>query len=234
MCNRIAVKTGLVLVAFLVTGSATVAGKLGRITSQSEFEDFAHTYYLNPKPELVADAILFMDKLKLLERENAQPPFLAFFALVFQKNQGSVSEWEETIRSTNGKAKKVLLEAMSMAKQEDPIMKIQEHSPSVNDMYWGAFFATGDDRYLGKLVDELRYVDERDSLELFGTGASAKWSLASNALLHEKVRSYLQNIVSTSQGRIRDFVKDLLESGPVKVRSEIAEIVRSQREKGKW
>jgi hypothetical protein len=69
---------------------------------------------------------------------------------------------------------------------------------------------------------------------LFMIGASAKWSLAANALDHDKVRSFLQSTASNSRGRIQDIVKDLLDSGPDKVRSETVEIVKSQREKGKW
>lgn len=75
-------------------------------------------------------------------------------------------------------------------------MKTQEHSPSVNDMYRGALFAAGDERYLGKPVDDLRFEDERNNPGLFVTGVSAQCSLAANALRHEKVRAHLQSSVS--------------------------------------
>ena len=86
-------KTWLILVALLVISGQAAAGQPGSITSQSQLDEFVHGYYLNPRPELVGSAILFYDKEKLLERENARPPVLAFFTLVFQKNRDLTPQW---------------------------------------------------------------------------------------------------------------------------------------------
>jgi hypothetical protein len=129
----------LILVALLVISGQAAAGQPGSFTSQSQLDEFVHGYYLNPRPELVGSAILFYDKEKLLERENARPPVLAFFTLVFQKNRDLTPQWSKVIESTRGKTREVLSSAMSMAGEEAPVMKIHEHSPSINDMYWGAF-----------------------------------------------------------------------------------------------
>lgn len=234
MGKGVAQKTFLVVTALLMMLGPSIAGESKKITSENELDELLNTYYLNPRPELISDAILFMNKEKLFEKQSAEAPSLAFFALVFQNNQDRTPKWNEVINSTNGKTRELLSTAMTMAKEKDPIMKIREHSPSVNDMYWAAFFATGDERYLGRLVDELRYVDERSSMELFVTGASAKWSLAANAARHKKVRAYLQITISSSQSRTGDIVKDLLEKGPEKVRSETIEILKAQKDKGRW
>lgn len=61
-------------------------------------------------------------------------------------------------------------------------------SPGLNDMYWGTFFASGNPAYVRRLIDELKYYDERKDVELFAVGATAKWSLQSNAEIHPLVR----------------------------------------------
>jgi hypothetical protein len=101
-------------------------------------------------------------------------------------------------------------------------------------MYWGAFFASGRTAYLQKLVDQLRYCDERDDEVLFFAGATAKWSLASNALSDSLVRATLAGQTLTADQRTRALIDELLREGPAQVKQGIAEVVRQQREAGKW
>jgi hypothetical protein len=101
-------------------------------------------------------------------------------------------------------------------------------------MYWGAFFATGRTAFLQKLVDQLRYVDERDDEELFFAGATAKWSLASNAQSDPLVRSTLAGQTLKADQRTRALITELLTQPPAQVKQDIADIVRDQRAAGKW
>ena len=81
------------------------------------------------------------------------------------------------------------------------MLDLTGHSASLNDMYWGAFFATGRTVFLQKLVDQLRYVEEREDEALFLAGATAKWSLASNAQSHDLVRWILKSQTLTTDQR---------------------------------
>ena len=77
------------------------------------------------------------------------------------------------------------LEAMDTNIEE--LISKTEISPILNDMYWGAFFASGDVSYIDKLIDKLQYINERENKDLFLAAGTAKWSLGSNALFHPKV-----------------------------------------------
>jgi hypothetical protein len=102
-------------------------------------------------------------------------------------------------------------------------------------MYWGAFLASGNSGFTKKLIDQLRYCDERSDFQLFVTGISAKWSLASNAQSHAAVALDLATEkVNNPDKRTRELISELLVQGPERVKQEAAEIVRRQREAGKW
>jgi hypothetical protein len=88
--------------------------------------------------------------------------------------------------------------------------------------------------FLQKLVDQLRYCDERDDEALFLAGATAKWSLASNALSDPFVRATLAGQTLTADQRTRALINELLREGSAQVKQEMSDLVRQQREAGKW
>ena len=114
------------------------------------------------------------------------------------------------------------------------VLNSDGHSAGLNDVYWGAFFASGNPKFIRKLIDQLRYWDERDDLSLFFAGATAKWSLASNAQSQVGVRSALEEAKLNADKRTQELITELLAQGPAQVKQEISEIVTKQREVGKW
>src|ERR1700680_3180547 len=152
---------------------------------------FIQEYYLRPQPELIAGLIDALHPTGYLEKETAIPPLVAFFSEVFAANPDRLSQWQVRIEKQDKQTKIALERALSLSKVGG-VLKLEGHSGELNDMYWGAFFASGNPDYLKKLVDQLHYVDERNDSYLFMTGVSAKWSLASNAQSHILVRSTLE------------------------------------------
>ena len=88
-------------------------------------------------------------------------------------------------------------------------------------MIWGGYFGTGDTRYLDKLIGETRLIEREDSLVLFMTGASAKWSLASNARQHESIKNYISQKIPTANEKTKKMLKEILTRAPAEIREEI-------------
>ncbi|MBV9155893.1 MAG: hypothetical protein JO097_06505 [Acidobacteriaceae bacterium] len=108
------------------------------------------------------------------------------------------------------------------------------HSPQLNDGWWAAFFASGNPRFVDKIVDQLQYFDERTDEMLFFAGATAKWSLASNARTHSLVQSAIEKAKATTISRKQELLDEVLKKDPARIKQEISEIVQRQREAGKW
>lgn len=210
-----------------------------------DIDAFTKTYYQHPRPELIASLMESVHSSGLTEKPTAAPPFIAFFSEVFAANPGRVPEWQAVIAKQDESARKILEPALALSKRGG-VMAIHGRSAplndiddmhwrtSLNDMYWGAFVASGRVAFLQKLVDQLRYYDERDDEALFLAGGTAKWSLASVAQSDTLVRSTLEGRTLTADPRTRTLITELLSQGPVRVKQDLTDVIRTQREAGKW
>lgn len=203
------------------------------VKTGSDVSAFMQEYYLRPQPELIAGLIDALHPAGYLEKETGIPPLVAFFSEVFSANPDRLSQWQVRIQKQDEQTKAALERALSLSKAGG-VLKLEGHSAQLNDMYWGAFFASGNPDYLRRLVDQLHYVDDRNDFYLFLTGVSAEWSLASNAQSHILVRSTLETAKVNSDRRTQELVGELLAQGPARVKQEASEIIRKQREAGKW
>jgi len=203
------------------------------VKTGNDVSAFMQEYYLRPQPQLIAGFIDTLHPTGYLEKETAIPPLVAFFSEVFAANPERLSQWQVRIQKQDEQTQAALERAVSLSKAGG-VLKLEGHSAQLNDMYWGAFFASGNPDYLRRLVDQLHYVDERNDFSRFMTGVSAEWSLASNAQSHILVRSTLETAKINSDRRTQELISELLAQGPVRVKQEASEIIRKQREAGKW
>ncbi|MGI5173372.1 hypothetical protein H0R92_07190 [Treponema sp. OMZ 840] len=103
--------------------------------------------------------------------------------------------------------------------------------PDTNDMYWASYFASGDEKYLDYIFQAaLRFQDDLSTPELFLTGQTALWSLASNARQFDSVRTYIDSKRSVHK-KTADYI---LYTDPEDIKTAIIRIIASQREKGLW
>jgi TonB family protein len=224
----------LTLVSLALT-STTAAQQSPVLETTHDVDAFCQTYYLRPRPELIADVIDALHSTGFLQRATAVPPYVAFFSEVFAANPDRLPQWQVLIAKQDEQTKAALERALSLSKAGG-VLKLEGHSAELNDMYWGAYFASGNVDYLKKLMEQLRYFDERDDFYLFLAGGTAKWSLASNAQSDILVRHQLEaakHNVDTDK-RTQELISELLSEDPSSVKEEINEILRKQREAGKW
>ena len=213
--------------------SITMPG-LTMILTEKDFDDFMNRYYLDPHPDLVGQAIGYLGSSGALKKEGAAPPVYAFFTEIFARYPARLSEWTPIIDTQPDETRNALRRAVTTSASPNKLLDDEPPSPSRNDICWGAFFASGDHKYLTELMQQLRYMSERKDLNLFTVGGSAKWSLASNARSHPVVKSALEDARGKASGELKQQIVDVLTKSPGAIRQEMVDVIREQHAKGKW
>lgn len=203
------------------------------LRTPEDFDAFMDTYYMQPLPDGISYAIGMLSQSGLLLIEQAIGPVTAFFSEVFTANPSRLAEWQQAIDKQPQVAKVALSRALSWSKSGG-VLGLEGRSPQMNDIYWGAFFASGNPAYLKKLIELVPLAEERNDFNLWGTGATAKWSLADNARRHTLVRTILEGEERTADKRTRDMITELLTRDPARIKEEMADTYAKQKAAGKW
>lgn len=220
-------KTATVLLLLLAWMGVAFAQQPPAVRTAKDIEELTQTYYEKPRPEIITAVIRALQATRLFYTANAIPPYVGFFSEVFTANPGRVAVWREHIASLQHPTKGVLEWAMSVSK-DGGVLQIEGQSAALNDMYWGAFFASGNERYVYKLIEQLRLVDERDDRETFAVGGASKWSLASIARSHARVRAILEAAKTSSDQRTREIIVEVLTRDPGSIRQEVVDISKQR------
>ena len=222
------------LLYLLLPALANIAGpREHSLKTITDIEDFMQSYYQHPRPELIEDLIEALPSSGYLKKLNNAAGVIGFFSEVFATNPARISQWQALIAKQEEQTKAPLGAALSMSKAGG-VLNLEGHSAELNDEYWGAFFASGNPKFIARLVDQLRYFDERNDEPLFFAGGTAKWSLASNAQTQSRVRSAIEQAKLKADNRTQELIADLLAKDPESIKQEMIEIIRVQKESGKW
>jgi len=224
----------LALALLLLPASAqlSTAQNSSALKTIDEISGFMQTYYLHPQPDRIADVIEALHSSGFV-RPTTEFVVVGFFSEVFAVNPNRVPEWQDHIAKQDNRTKWLLEQALSVSKTGGLLNK-NGHSAPLNDGWWAAFFASGNPKFVSKLIDQLQYWDDRKHEMLFFAGGTAKWSLASNARSNPLVRSTLENAKATAGTRQRELINEVLNEDPALIKQETKEIVQRQREAGKW
>ena len=226
---------GVMLVAsLLVVTSATSAQNLPELARPSDVPAFIDTYYQHPRPEMIARALELLPASPDLKNPGAAGPTIAFFSEVFIENPDRVAEWKTLIdKQQDVMTKFYMTRALDWAK-DGGVLKIPGHSAGINDLYWGAFFASGKAVFIERLLEETKGAEQLDDFNLWGAGFTAKWSLSSNSRQHPVVRSILENEKKSADKRTQDLIEELLTKDPGDYKREANDIYAKQKAAGKW
>ncbi|MFA7336781.1 MAG: hypothetical protein WC028_08325 [Candidatus Obscuribacterales bacterium] len=177
-------------------------------------------YYLSPVPDLTPAAMHLLEEEDAFDRENALPPISSFFSRVFLQNPEKIQQWINQSQITDEHKKEVLplvlrltrlpaaiAEAEAIEKSIPNADRVVTHldlspdkldtfyisSASDLDMLWGCFLATGDRRYVAKIITTVPWSKKlTGSINKISIGAAAVWSLISNAQQHKLVLQILK------------------------------------------
>lgn len=222
------------LLALILMFSAALASasNLESIEYSSDFDRFTHHYYKEPNPDLVDDAIRYASEAGVFQKKSAIPPLSGFFSEIFRQNPAQMKAWLAVIKQQDETTRRVL----ESASATNPRVDIHDYSPSpqMNDLCWGAFFASGRLEYLNRILENLQYLEERADIKLYLTGASAKWSLASNALGHALIRETIRANLSKATAARKKVLEEILTRSPAEIEAETIAILEVQRRSGVW
>lgn len=206
------------------------------IKNTEDFEKFITYYYQQPNPRLVFSAIAFMQQSSIPQRDAQEFPLIGFFAEVFAKNKKIMPFLKMEIERTSGKTRKVLEFADKLSQRPESLTRFDSSiaQPWMNDICWGAFFASGNPVYLDAILARLAYLPERKNLMLYMTASSAQWSLASNALQHIQVKQYLETTIQTAPDNIKKAINEALNKSPEEIHKSMSRVLKEQHKKKIW
>jgi len=211
-----------------------------------ELEQWFTYYYKIPHSDHDIENIEKMFQSGFFDRPNSVPPLIMFLAEFFRQNESAIPAWEKTLHEIPQNEHFYLLHALRQAntpnalkvlenwppqpgddKAEQTIEKIKESSiidlkkapitsPSMLDMLWGTFLASGNPEYVERIINVLALSpdsDEKDSRvnSMLLVGA-AKWSLSSNAFQHEVVYKTCQKFTESDNQNIKKAISEVLEN----------------------
>ena len=212
---------------FIVCVSTAIAQSPTTISTADDAEKFLQTYYEKPRPELIQPLIVAAQRLGILERPHARPPYIGFLSEVIATNSDRLADWRKFFATQTQSAKSVFEDAVKLS-ENGGVLSVEGRSNGLNDMYWGAFFATGQPKFIAKLIEQLRLYEEELNYLDFMAGATAKWSLSSNAKRHARVKQVLEASVEKVDQNTRKAIVDLLQKDPDVIRQELFALARQR------
>lgn len=226
------------------------AEPLTEICDKDDMGRWLTYYYLSPTPELTPDVIQEMSRQGIFAKEHAAAPMAAFFARIFAANPDKLAKWAPRFKAMKADEKRVICYALYFSNTDEgkklcaelvknlpdadkwnnllsvepvPFEEMTISGPDVLDALWGSFMATGDSKYVERVMTALPLLEKnrkqlaskakRVDVMPMVLGGAARWSLTSNCRQHERVmkickaarnkhpelKTYLDDIVSRAE-----------------------------------
>lgn len=198
------------------------------IDSYADADQFFTYYYKNPKPDLLVPAIKAFESNGDFRNYGALPPFCAFVSRVFAAHPERIAAWVKEMNGLSASSKSnMLLVALEWtdnkeAKDAAGILErdgaiLPDGLPSVSldaskldsefqitaashlDMLWGAFFATGDKRYLHKLISVTPWSRAQDSASLLSSKSLIDKSLGGKPTFMDELERDVMKMAGESE-----------------------------------
>ena len=192
-------------------------------------DDWISHYYESPAPERFVAEVQAMSKAGSLSNPNSAAMTSVFLGRVMAANPAQVNSWLTKLGDLKGNDRQTLLFAANLSKTKEAqayldgqpdaekyraktidIRTLEPKNPTVLDMLWADFFATGEAVPIRRIVVALNYdkysgaldryaksektEKDRDEATLEAVFKAAMWSLESNAKQHRRVGETLEQI----------------------------------------
>ena len=223
----------------------TVIASAADVTTEEQLHEWLTYYYLHPRPDLTLSAIHLMSKKGWLSKANPQSPLAAFLAQVFASNSDKTNAWLTELQASTEDQKIMAALALWMAHTSNSVPLLEsmankgsptyqdyvrrllgdDHPPDFLkdtissagflDALWGSFLATGDERYVQRLISALPMLDTKGDVTKMLIGGAAQWSLTSNAIQHPRVmeicETELKKLPDDQKGALEKVIKNARE-----------------------
>lgn len=189
--------------------------------------DFLHNYYIQKDENLIEKTIQLFNTPELQEK-NVNHIIIGFYGALFNKDKKIKKQFKERYTELTNEDIRTTFELVFKSKFKEILASITP-TPTLNDVYWSAFFSTGNNQYLDEIFANCTYVINQRDLNKYLIGASAQWSMCSNAKEHERVKLYLEMNQTNP-----DLARYLLEIEPDVLKNGTIDFIKDGRIKGYW
>ncbi len=189
------------------------------MTEAEQVNDWVMHYYEKPQPDTVPSEFIRIGKLGFLDRQDSQFVFITFLSELMNRNPDRIETWVNKLQEFSQPQKRLLWAAVWQSRTDQGIALLKKlsetlsgddkeyvlqllsqstvpfdkkpiESPGALDLLWACFFASGDERYVNRVIDALKLEEGHGNDILIG--AAARFSLAANARTHPKVLQICQ------------------------------------------
>jgi hypothetical protein len=189
------------------------------------FDKIIDTYYKDKNINLVSITISHLNSDTLSYEENT-PVLIGFYGEIFSKDTIIKSQILKNLEKIDNSDYKKVFEFLAST-DIDTIYKYMELSPGYNDMLWSSFSASGNTKYIDKIIKNTELSSNREDINLFFTGGTAKWSLSSVARQDSVVKSHLLSLKDSIP-----IIDTILAKEPEYFNEEMTNMVNEQKMKG--
>lgn len=202
-------------------------------------EDWLTYFYLDKDASRLVESLRDMAEEGALGPGPQEAPVASFFSEVFRANPQQAVGWIEAAQ-LDAEGRKPLIKALWLAGLEYEAVKLAHRDgwpkadleklhrpppdrfgfrisdPSHLDMMWAGFIASGDRRYVARVIEVLDYpaAPGEAGMPALLLRSSARWSLASNAFQHELVLRACREEAARRAGTPREVLLGILEEVP--------------------
>ncbi len=209
--------------------------------SLPELDNWLNGYYLAPQPELTPRAIATISKEGLFGEDTTQEPIMFFLSCVFRSHPQKLKSFLSDLTALPLLDQQVLVYAVwlsdtqesfehlielaqvcdaeiqevikNLARESPPkAINLPVDHPNILDILWSSFFATGEDKYVIRIISALSKVNSSDITD-YAVLEAAKWSLRNNIQSHEKVYAICKNQLNKQQEDIALIIQEILDIG---------------------
>lgn len=215
---------------YIIAFTLILLGIFNSSSAQNEKADqfwkMLKTYYYNPDKSLINKTVDYLNA-GIYDADVFELRIKAFYSALFGVNPTIKAEFDKKKAKIKSAELSDLMETVSNMNIEDVYTQAPE-TPDVNEMLCYSYFATGDTKYIDRLLEKAKDNDERKVLEKYMIGANALWWLATIRDEHPLVQEYLATKSSDKNAQTA------LKSRAYDLKNIQLDILADQKKKGIW
>ena len=189
-------------------------------------------FYRQPSFDVLTNIIRSVESdTSYRSNQTAQLTITAFYAAAFERypeKLGAINKLSDSLRYS----KKLIQAALRMNEKRDAILTLdreQPHMPVMINMLCAAFLASGEPKYLKRVVSELTLCDRKDSIVVRLTGYTAKFSLSLYAREIPEVKEYLEESLGNAPPALATHLREALDLSPGQILIQVRELAEEEQ-----
>jgi len=194
-------------------------------------DQWLSSYFRNPQPDRFVEEVRAMSSGGYFSKQSSQPPLIAFLGRVMAQNPGKIEGWMKALDDLPVSDRDVMYAALWFSGTEEGkrslaargikdydgknppvILTMEIDSPTVIDMLWAWYFATGDEKAVRRVISAFNLSEHEGAMERFKSSKktqqdkqaayqdlafkSAQWSLADNCSRFPEVKGICEKLYS--------------------------------------